>query len=1598
MIKKTIIANIIITLGLFLFFIPKVIAQTASCGAADVAGILAEWNFANSTPAFKQGLYFYEPDVEADCVVSARLGSPGHANTYVFKNAICLLNFYNPTFSQNSYGGAAYDPDATTFDPEGKANLIIDYTIPAGKASCLSDFSLDIIQKQFDGATVNFEKQGVAVKRNGYLIDVQTQNITAANINGTAMTFNFSGDDFCSNGLAEVKYEIIFGLVHRLVPAGSYTSPATTGYDNFIIRGTCGGPAGYAQIIPQYCAASGTGDNGGILLQNFDGTVRYDFNIGSTYTGAANYASATPLPANKLITSTIPNPAADQDYTVRIFDVSGCYEDKTVTFSPVACPAPCNEPGGMTFTVTETTCTGATSSDNASIQIIGVTNGDKVQLSATGAGFDYSTANVLARGAFTYTNLPNPTGAKTYTLRFFNGSSSCYRDVAVLLEEIPCGPCSNALIEIVETGGTSIDSDSSPNNGDATEDDQTSFESCKSDNAIDLTLSKTVNVTTGTVGTTTFTYTITLTNEGMMDATNIQVADLLAADLYLTNAVPSAGTFGEFTGWQLTALAAGQSATLTMDVIALKGGSYNNCAFVNTASPDNDPDSTPGNDETANEDDDDCANMITVTGTTPPSIAKEFSPMNVKTGTNVRLIFKITNNESTDITLTSDFIDNLPSSPAQMVIAAHPNLQSTITNVLAIAGGTSVTIPSGTVLPPGLTQIYLDVTVSSDGFYCNDIAVGDLGTSAGNNILGSTACIAANSTFVNAPVIGINFDCPTAGTTNDLTLTINNTCGSSMTVEEDAFLTLPSGLSFAVGNNTGTIAGITYTAGDTVLVLPVGTVLSLEDNTIIVPILVTTVPTSPIFLPMNFILVECNGITNLGNEDVPVNIKPIISPPNPVGCSDLLANLNSSGIVPDPTIAYDAMGSAFGCGTETMYPSPLITSEQAGSFATAFCSGAPAFRGLDESFQVVIGGDFIIPSTGGAEIEGRVAIGGNLQADKSYSLSESGGGTYVIGAPGDAVGVDGIVTGAGPISLGFNNSGATYNIVSGGANSVSLNNGTKIQNSNNLPLDVTAFMAGMTCLSADLRDATATASFVDDPNGGFFIGNNTPGTEIFTVDGTLLNPSTAYNSGYANIDLNATLVVNVSGTSVDLNYTVRAGRVEDPTFAPFGGGPLVYNVIWNFYEATSITLKTDFHGTIIAPLANVDMQGNFNGRLYIGGNLTHSGSGSEIHNYPFTGNLSAYCTSCSTCTNPTADTPTPTQGTCTGTTANNNATITLNNIANADIAGIVAGADYSSGVAYNADASTNAALETVTANTLTFSDLMHNTPYTIRVFNAGNDCFTDFMVTTTAVAFPAIIGIDTTICSTQTINLASLISGTASETTAYGTNFGSYPTAIATDVTVSSTTTYYVQDSNTTTMCVDTATILVTVNACDWGDLPDTSAATNVSDYQTLSANNGPVHVIIPGLALGSSVDGENDGQSSTDALGDGVDEDGLTVYPSLDLYPAQTFTSPFSYTNTTGNTAYVVAWIDWNADGDFDNSEMVADWNDGSGTMPDRMEVTIPSTAQLGTLLGWRIRISNQDNMTPYGLQANGEVEDYLIGIDCPQVCLPIQVTILKQ
>ncbi len=81
-------------------------------------------------------------------------------------------------------------------------------------------------------------------------------------------------------------------------------------------------------------------------------------------------------------------------------------------------------------------------------------------------------------------------------------------------------------------------------------------------------------------------------------------------------------------------------------------------------------------------------------------------------------------------------------------------------------------------------------------------------------------------------------------------------------------------------------------------------------------------------------------------------------------------------------------------------------------------------------------------------------------------------------------------------------------------------------------------------------------------------------------------------------------------------------------------------------------------------------------------------------------------------------------GTCNGENPNNDASININGVMSAGQANFSAGSSYN-GPDYNGPGSVD-----ISGGTGSITDLMHNTEYTVRVFNGSNDCFVDYTITT----------------------------------------------------------------------------------------------------------------------------------------------------------------------------------------------------------------------------------------------------------------------------
>jgi uncharacterized repeat protein (TIGR01451 family) len=115
-------------------------------------------------------------------------------------------------------------------------------------------------------------------------------------------------------------------------------------------------------------------------------------------------------------------------------------------------------------------------------------------------------------------------------------------------------------------------------------------------NRADLRLAKVSNVPRPTVGQN-VTFTLTLTNDGPDQATNVTVADTLPAGLSFVSANTATGTFDNNTRvWTVPSLNSGASATLNIIAQVTATGSKINVAQV-TASDQFDADSTPNDNQ-----------------------------------------------------------------------------------------------------------------------------------------------------------------------------------------------------------------------------------------------------------------------------------------------------------------------------------------------------------------------------------------------------------------------------------------------------------------------------------------------------------------------------------------------------------------------------------------------------------------------------------------------------------------------------------------------------------------------------------------------------------------------------------------------------------------------------------------------------------------------------------------------------------------------------------------------------------------------------------------------------------------------------------------
>jgi len=240
----------------------------------------------------------------------------------------------------------------------------------------------------------------------------------------------------------------------------------------------------------------------------------------------------------------------------------------------------------------------------------------------------------------------------------------------------------------------------------------------------------------------------------------------------------------------------------------------------------------------------------------------------------------------------------------------------------------------------------------------------------------------------------------------------------------------------------------------------------------------------------------------------------------------------------------------------------------------------------------------------GADSGGRVAVGGNASMPGFYSIGQSILDSFT--APNNlTLEVDGSIT-AGPANVYNGNAyegtaGASYASMNGGTFTIG---GPK-------PINVAAEQGWLAAYSVQLSQLASNSNVVVNGSNVTLTGTD-PTLEVFNLAIANLGGNNSVN---INVNPNATVLINVSGASVT---TSSAGFFLNGTQILGNSATGYQKILFNFYQATSITFGGSFEGTVLATNANVS---GSNGQLD-GGLIAKSFTGNtEFHDLLFTGNL-----------------------------------------------------------------------------------------------------------------------------------------------------------------------------------------------------------------------------------------------------------------------------------------------------------------------------------------------------------------------------------------
>ncbi|MDD2463088.1 MAG: choice-of-anchor A family protein [Desulfobulbus sp.] len=286
-----------------------------------------------------------------------------------------------------------------------------------------------------------------------------------------------------------------------------------------------------------------------------------------------------------------------------------------------------------------------------------------------------------------------------------------------------------------------------------------------------------------------------------------------------------------------------------------------------------------------------------------------------------------------------------------------------------------------------------------------------------------------------------------------------------------------------------------------------------------------------------------------------------------------------------------------------------------------------------QQFNLVVLGD----ATSSSHVDGRAYIGGDLSGGEytahpgdtptsDYAGLTVGGNATGITAlnKGAVIGKDlrysGINNGGSAVVLGdTSETSFSNNYYVGGSVGEGVTNGTRVDSLDNSEIKTIAaaatstnFKVTLSELSTDLSELTKNSEYTATDTFIFNVSDTAKddGIAVFDISDSTVFSKELYFTGTEGV---STIIINCSLSDTDIPIAINFannGAYDDPDNVD-------NKIIWNFYKAESLTITSQFRGSILAVEAELTNSANIEGGVYV----ESLDQRAEIHLQSFTGEI-----------------------------------------------------------------------------------------------------------------------------------------------------------------------------------------------------------------------------------------------------------------------------------------------------------------------------------------------------------------------------------------